>query len=186
MTAQADGLRLGAHVACEEHPDDRKKAEPDWTKRTEDNPREHEDVRIPVEDVVKEVTAGGGPPGDLHDLPVEGVEQTIAEEERGPEDERYRARDVEGSRRKTCEEQRGPGERRGFRPRLGGTHLPKDGGSASEDNHDIHDIRVHPVPGVPVIAISTTALRNRVLNRLRPFSYGARELLCIVSRVTAL
>src|SRR5439155_19747902 len=81
--------------------------------RVERNPSEHEDVRISVEHVVQKVAAGGRLACKLGDLPVEGVQVRVDEDQQEREAEEAASANVETDRRSRRREE--PGPRHGVR-----------------------------------------------------------------------
>ena len=72
---RSDGLGLGPHVGCQKHPDQRQHPEVRVAPcGAEGHSADHEDIGVPVEDVVEVIALGPGLAGELGDLPVQRVE----------------------------------------------------------------------------------------------------------------
>ena len=121
-------MSLRPHVAREQDADDREEAEPrplvtEWAKG---DSAEDEDIRVPVEDVVEKVPASGGLPRNLRDLPVEGIEERVQEDEEGPEEQRQGASEQEPDSRERSTDEGAPRERIG-------RHLREPASEGEED-----------------------------------------------------
>jgi len=111
VSPDADRLRLRPHVGGEQHPEDREQPEREVpAEGAEGDAGEHEDVRVPVEDMVEEVASQAGLPRHLRHLPVKRVEERVEEDkEDAGEEERLAQEEAEAGPDRG--EEGGPGER---------------------------------------------------------------------------
>ena len=95
-TPLAHGLCLGSHVRRQEDAQQGQGPDPKVAVGGERDAANHEDIGIAVEDMVQEIPAQGCLARHLRDLPVEGVEVGVDENQSEGEPEEARAAEEEG------------------------------------------------------------------------------------------